>query len=100
MTDWEKDLRIKKVLLYYKELIGDYVRHLPSYEEEEWDTFKKELLKHFKDFDEEQRTYTLKYLYDLAEELKNKGDGASLTEKRAFILQFSKQSDKLIEESV
>ena len=99
-TDWEEDLKIKKVPLYCEELIGDYVRNLLSYEGEEWDTFKEELLEHFKDSDEEQRTYTLGYLCDLAEELKNKGDGASPAEKRAFIFEFSKKSDKLMEEGV
>ena len=88
MPEWEENLRIKKVPLYCKELIGDYVRNLLSYEGDEWDTFKEELLEHFKDSDEEQRTYTLEYLCDLAEELKNKGDDASPAEKRAFIFEF------------
>ena len=93
-------MRIKKVPLYYEELIEDYVRNLLWYDRDKWDTFKEKLIEHFKDSNKEQRTYMLGYLCKLVEELKNKGDEASLAGKRVFIFEFLKKLDKLMEEGV
>ena len=100
MTNWKADLRIKKVLLYYEKLIRNYMRSLSLHEKEEQQTFKKELLDHFKDLDKEENTYILRYLIELDKKLKRKADNTLPVEKRAFIFEFSKKADKLIKKNV
>ena len=103
MTNWEDltlgwahVLRVKKIPLYYDDLIGKYICTLDSYQEVDrrtgWRDFKKSLLAEFKEEDQEQLMYTEVYLKKASQDMRSKKN-AFAADYRTFALDFSEKSD-------
>ena len=61
MIDWPKGIRIRKIPLYCKSIMGKYIKTLPC-ERGNWASFKVEVLEELKDDDKKQQKYTVAYL--------------------------------------
>ena len=58
--EWNDEKKIKKMIAYCDEITGRYIQTLPSYEQNDWAEFRKELLAEYKEEDGEQRRNTCK----------------------------------------
>ena len=80
MLNWPDDLKVRKVPLNCENLMGDYIKSLPTFKAIEegggsWLLFKNEMLGEFQDDDEEQQKYTEGYLRKAAIKMEKKGGG-------------------------
>ena len=99
LTTWEdltidqlESIRIRKIPLYCKSIIGKYIRTLPSFERGNQASFNVEVLEEFKDDNKEQQKYTVAYLRKYVQQTRKSKDA----DYRAFILDFTEKSRFLI----
>ena len=94
--EWNDEKKIKKMIAYCDEVTGRYIQTLPSYEQNDWAEFRKELLAEYKEEDGEQRRNTETYLQELAQYMR-KDPNPSTPKCRTYIFEFTERSNKLLE---
>ena len=82
IIDWPEGIRIRKIPLYCKSIIGKYIRTLLLFKRGNWTSFKVEVLEEFKDDDEEQQKYIVAYLRKYVQQTRKSKDA----DYKAFIL--------------
>ena len=90
--DWPEGIKIRKIPLYCKSIMGKYIRTLLSFERGNWASFKVKVSEEFKDDDEKQQKYTVAYLRKYVQQTWKSKDA----DYRAFILDFTEKSRFLI----
>ena len=94
--EWNDEKKIKKMIAYCDKVPSRYIQSLPSYEQNDWAEFRKELLVDYEKEDREQQRNTETYLQKLAPYMWQ-DPNSSTSNCCTYIFKFMEQSNKLFE---